>query len=246
MFFDVLKSILDIALTAFIIYGILFFLKGTKAGEIAFGFMCLLLIYLLSDFFGLASLNWLLGGFVANFLLIIVIVFHPDIRRLLGTLGERARLKSSAPPQSSKIIGEVIKAVMAMSEKKIGGIIVFEGNIKLDDLVDIGIKMDAEVSKELLLSIFSPQSPIHDGAVIIRNERIAIASCFLPMTKNPHLEKTFGSRHRAGIGITEETDAIAIIASEETGKISLAKGGMLMIELDETKLRKEISSHFKI
>jgi diadenylate cyclase len=106
--------------------------------------------------------------------------------------------------------------------------------------------MDAEVSKELLLSIFSPQSPLHDGAVVIRGDKISMASCFLPLTKNPELEKTFGSRHRAGIGITEETDALAIVVSEEKGRISLAKGGMLIMELDEGSLRKELFHYFKV
>jgi diadenylate cyclase len=246
MVFEILRAIFDIILTAFVIYGILFLLKGTRAGEIAIGVISLILLYLLSDYFGLASLNWLMGGFIANFLLIIVIIFHPDIRRVLATLGRGARLTSSAPPHSSKIIEEVIKAVKAMAEKKIGGIIVLEGNTRLDEHLDVGVKMDADVSKELLLSIFSPQSPLHDGAVVIRGEKISMASCFLPLTKNPQLEKTFGSRHRAGIGITEETDAIAIVVSEERGIISLAKGGMLMMELDENGLRKEISAHFRI
>jgi diadenylate cyclase len=246
MVFEILRAIFDIILTAFVIYGILFLLKGTRAGEIAIGVISLILLYLLSDYFGLASLNWLMGGFIANFLLIIVIIFHPDIRRVLATLGRGARLISSAPPHSSKIIEEVIKAVKAMAEKKIGGIIVLEGNTRLDEHLDVGVKMDADVSKELLLSIFSPQSPLHDGAVVIRDEKISMASCFLPLTKNPQLEKTFGSRHRAGIGITEETDAIAIVVSEERGIISLAKGGMLMMELDENGLRKEISAHFRI
>jgi len=246
MAFEILRAIFDILLTAFIIYGILFLLKGTRAGEIAVGVIFLLLLYLLSDYFGLASLNWLMGGFIANFLLIIVIIFHPDIRRVLATLGSRAKFTSSTPPHSSKIIEEVIKAVNTMAEKKIGGIIVLEGNIRLDEHLDVGVKMDADVSKELLLSIFSTQSPLHDGAVVIRGEKISMASCFLPLTKNPHLEKTFGSRHRAGIGITEDTDAMAIVVSEESGKISLAKGGMLMMELDENGLRKEISAHFRI
>lgn len=243
--FEVLKSILDIFITAFIIYRILYLLKGTRAGEIAVGIIFLLALYLASDYFGLASLNWLMGGFIANFLLILVVIFHPDIRRILATVGRGARF-TSAPAHSSKIIEEVIKGVMGMAERKIGGIIVLERNVKTDEHLDVGVMMDAEVSKELLLSIFSPQSPLHDGAVIIKGGRIAMASCFLPITKNPHLEKTFGSRHRAGIGITEETDAIAIIVSEDTGKISLAKGGMLMIGLDEGTMRKEILGHLKI
>lgn len=246
MFLEILRAVADILIVAFIIYRILLLLKGTRAGEIAIGVTLLLALYLLSDYLGLASLNWLMGGFVTNFLLILVIIFHPDIRRALGTLGRGARIAPSTPASSSKVLEEVVRACVTMSEKKIGGIIVFEGSIKLEEHVDVGVPMDSRVSRELLLSIFSPASPLHDGAVLIKNERIAFASCYLPITKNPRLEKTFGSRHRAGIGITEETDAIAVIVSEETGRISLAKGGMLMMEIDEDTLRKEILKHFKL
>jgi diadenylate cyclase len=243
---EYIRISIDFLLTAFVIYGILFLLRGTRAGEIAIGIILLLFLYFLSDYLGLASLNWLMGGFIANFLLIIVIIFHPDIRRFLATVGRGLRFSSPASPHSSKIVEEVIKAVTTMAEKRIGGIIVFERSVRLDDYLDVGVKMDAEVSKELLLSIFSPQSPLHDGAVVIRGDKISMASCFLPLTKNPELEKTFGSRHRAGIGITEETDALAIVVSEEKGRISLAKGGMLIMELDEGSLRKELFHYFKV
>lgn len=241
MWLKVIRAVLDILIVAYIIYRLLLLMRGTRAGEIMVGVIVLVGLYVISDSFELSSLNWFLGGFVSNFVLILIIIFQSDIRRILASLGRGTAVMPTSSAQSSKVIEEAIGACLSMANQKMGSLIVFERSMKVDEYIDVGVVLDSEISKELLISIFSPASPLHDGAVIIKGNRITSVSSFLPLTKNPQIEKTFGSRHRAALGITEETDAIALVVSEETGKISLAREGHLIRGLDEIELRKELT-----
>lgn len=246
MWVKVLRACLDIFIVAYILYRLLLLMRGTRTGEIMAGIILLLMLYAISDYLKLTSLNWLLSGFVSNFILILVIIFQGDVRRILASLGRRTAIMPASSAESSKVIEEVISASLSMANRKIGALIVFERNTKLDEYIDVGFVLDSEINKELLVSIFLPDSPLHDGAVIIRGNRIFSVSTFLPLTKNPQIERTFGSRHRAALGITEETDAIALVISEETGKISLAREGRLIRGLDEIELRKELTEALRL
>jgi len=228
-FFDQLRwqDLIDILIVSFIIYKILILVKGTRAARMLIGVGVLLAISLLSRFLELYTLDWLIQSFWTQIVLVLIILFHPEIRKALAQMGETPFLHRFTSAGEMKSIEEIVKASQSMANRKIGALIVFEREVSLSEYVEIGVPLDAKVTKELLLSIFHPSSPIHDGAVIIKGNRIIAAGCFLPIKLGSGLSKTYGTRHRAAVGITEETDAIAVIVSEETGSISVAVNGEL-------------------
>jgi diadenylate cyclase len=236
-------DILDISLMSLILYRLLLIVKGTKAAQMLIGLGVLLLASLLSRYLELYTIDWLVQSFWAQIVIAIIVLFQPEIRRALAQMGETQFL-SFTSAEELKSLEEIVRATISLANRKIGALIVIERDTSLKDFVEVGTLLDAKVSKEILLSLFHPTSPIHDGAVIIKGNRIAAAGCFLPLTLSSELSKSFGTRHRAGIGLTEETDAIAIIISEETGVISLALDGRLEPRLDMGSLRDILTDLF--
>jgi len=238
-------DILDIALMSLVLYRLLLIVKGTKAAQMLTGLGILLLASLASRYLELFTIDWLVQSFWAQIVIAIIVLFQPEIRRALAHMGE-AQFLNFASAEELKSLEEIVRASISLANRKIGALIVIERDTSLKDFVEIGTSLDARVSKELLLSIFHPSSPIHDGAVIIKGNRIAAAGCFLPITLSSDLNKSLGTRHRAGIGLTEETDAVAIIISEETGLISFALGGKIEERIDMGTLRDMLTDIFTV
>jgi diadenylate cyclase len=236
-------DILDIALMSLILYRLLLIIKGTKAAQMLIGLGILLLASVASRYLELYTIDWLVQSFWAQIVIAIIVLFQPEIRRALAHMGE-AQFLTFTKAEELKSLEEIVRAAISLANRKIGALIVIERETSLKDFIEVGTPLDAKVSKELLMSIFHPTSPIHDGAVIINGNRIAAAGCFLPITLSAELSKSLGTRHRAGIGLTEETDAIAIIVSEETGFISMALGGKLETRLDMGTLRDMMTDIF--
>lgn len=237
-------DLLDITLVAIIVYRLLLIIKGTKAAQMLIGLVLLLAASMVARRFNLLTLDWLLQGFWGYIVIALIVIFQPEIRRALAKMGETSFLRGFATAEEVKSIEEIVKATVSLANRKIGALIVLERETDLRDFIEIGIQLDARVSRELLLSVFHPTSPMHDGAAIIRNNRVAAAGCFLPITLTAELRKALGTRHRAALGITEETDAVAIAVSEETGAISLAMNGSLTEQLEMGALRQTLTEIF--
>lgn len=236
------QDIVDIILTAVIIYQLLLFLRGTQGIQILAGILILLLAYWGARRLDLFTLEWFLESFVKSLLLIIIILFQADIRRVLSRVGRRAIFRFGyAEPQ---VLEEIAGAADSLAKQKIGGLFVLKRQGKLRDFLEGGISLDAIVSRELLITLFWPNSPTHDGAVIISGDQIVSAGCVLPLTQLAGLDKSLGTRHRAGIGITEHSDAVAIIVSEEKGQISLAQEGKLTPNLSRAQLLNSLNDVF--
>jgi len=238
-------DVLDIALMSLILYRLLLIVKGTRAAQMLIGLGILLAASFASKYLELFTIDWLVQSFWAQIVIAVIVLFQPEIRRALARMGE-AQFLSFTTAQELKSLEEIVRAAIALANRKIGALIVIERETSLKDFVEVGTPLDARVSKEILLSIFHPTSPIHDGAVIIKGNRIAAAGCFLPITLSSELSKSLGTRHRAGIGLTEETDSIAIIVSEETGHISMAMDGTLETRLDMGTLRDKLTKIFSV
>ncbi|MDI1472153.1 MAG: diadenylate cyclase CdaA [Thermodesulfovibrio sp.] len=238
------QDLIDIAVVSFIIYKIFILVKGTRAARMLIGVGVLLALSLFSRFLELYTLDWLIQSFWTQIIIVLIILFQPEIRKALAQMGETPLFHRFSSAGEMKTIEEIVKAAQSLANKKIGALIVFERDVSLGEYIEIGVPLDAKVTKELLISIFHPTSPIHDGAVIIKGNKILAAGCFLPIKLGADLKKTYGTRHRAALGITEETDAVAVIVSEETGAISLAVNGQLEINLDIGKLRQSLTNLF--
>jgi len=234
-----IKDILDIAIVTFIIYRILLLIQGSRALQMAAGLIIIVLLYLISDVFQLLTLNWILNTFMSSIFILIIIVFQDDIRKALAQIGKPTFLKIQT--EFSYEIEEIVKAVTTLAEKRIGALIVIEREISLKDFLENATIIDSKVTKELLISIFNPKSPLHDGAVVISKGKILAAGVILPLSTNPDIAKDLGTRHRAAIGITEITDALSIVVSEETGYISLAVSGKIIRDITPATLRKMLS-----
>ena len=237
-------DVLDILLVSVIVYRLLLFIKGTKAAQMLIGIGVLLIASLLSRYLELYTLDWLVQSFWAQAVIALIILFQPEIRRALAQMGETQFLQTFTSAEELRSLEEIVRAAVALANRKIGALIVIERDTSLKDFVEVGTPLDAKVSKELLMSIFHPASPIHDGAVVIKGNRIVAAGCFLPITLSPEVSKALGTRHRAGLGLAEETDAVIIIVSEETGMISLAIKGKLETNLDMGRLRNVLTDLF--
>lgn len=238
------QDVLDIIFVAIILYRLLLIVKGTKAVQMLLGLGVLLFASLLSGYLELYTMNWIIQSFWAQIVIVLIVLFQPEVRRALAQMGEARFLRAFAPAEELKSLDEIVKAAVALANRKIGALIVIERDTSLKDFVEMGTLLDAKVSREILLSIFHPTSPIHDGAVVIRGNRIIAAGCFLPIALSTEVSKAFGTRHRAGIGLTEETDAIAIIVSEETGSISVAVAGKIETRVDMESLRNRLTDIF--
>jgi diadenylate cyclase len=239
-------AIIDILVVAFLIYQCLMVVRGTRAGHIAVGILMMLALYLIALWTGLEALRSLLSFIVPYLGIAIIVLFQSEIRRTLARIGRKRWFGLAGvfrPPESTD---EILMTLEQLAEQKIGALIVLERDIGLRSFVESGVRLDARISRDLLLAIFSPGLPLHDGAVIIQKDRIAAAACFLPLTTNPALSRTLGTRHRAAIGITEETDCLTLVVSEETGRISVAAFGELAQGLSTLEVFDRINHHFGV
>jgi uncharacterized protein (TIGR00159 family) len=230
-------DVLDILLVAFIIYELLLFIRGTHAVQMALGALVLVILYWTSRWADLETVNWLLRTFMPYVVFGIIVVFQAEIRKVLAHLGKTPLLGAFSRERKAEVIDEVVLAATTLSAQRTGAIAVLEREMGLRSYIETGIALDALVTYDLLISIFNPGTPLHDGAVIIQGNRVAAAACFLPLTVNPELSRALGSRHRAAIGVTEDTDALAVVVSEETGTISLVAGGQIRRDLDGQSLK---------
>jgi diadenylate cyclase len=237
------RNIADIVFVFLLVYGVLKLLRGTRAVPMAAGIAAIVFFYWLSIKQDLATLEFVLSNGIFYIGIAIIVLFQSEIRQALITFGNRFRMPLTRAHRGQfgeGVYDEVILAATTLASTKTGALIVIERNVGLKNVTDGGVKLDAELSYDLLVSIFNPASPLHDGAVVVRRHRIAAASCFLPLTLNPRLSKDLGTRHRAAIGVTEDTDAVAVVVSEETGLISFVQTGDLKRGMDATKLREAI------
>lgn len=233
-----LLDLIDISIVAFIIYRIILLIKGTRAVQMLLGLAVILAVYMASRVGDLHTLNWFLSNFLSSIILVIVVIFQNDIRRALMHVGRNPFLGGMTSREESEIIDELVKACVALSNRKIGALIAIERETGINDILESGTPIDARVAGELIRSIFMPSSPIHDGALVLQQGRLALAGCFLPLSQEGDLTQDLGTRHRAAIGLTELADAVAIVVSEETGKISVAVNGGMTRNLDATSLKK--------
>jgi diadenylate cyclase len=238
------QDALDIILVTIILYRMILIVKGTIAARMLAGVAVLLLALFLSNYMQLYTMDWIIQSFWTQVVIAIIILFQPEIRKALAQMGETSFLQGFTSAEELKSLDEIVKASVALSSRKIGALIVIEREMSLREYVEIGTQLDAKASRDLLLSIFHPSSPIHDGAVVIKGNRISAAGCFLPIRLGTAINKSYGTRHRAGIAISEETDAVAIIVSEETGAISLAISGKIHASLDMARLREILTGLF--
>jgi diadenylate cyclase len=230
-------QVLDILIVALIIYQLLQFIRGTHAVQIAVGTVLLVAFYWVSQLMNLETVNWLLRTFLPYVVFGLIVIFQAEIRKGLAHLGKTPLLGAFSKERPEEVVDEIVLAATTLASQRIGAIIVMEREMGLRSYIETGIGLDALLTYDLLISIFNPKTPLHDGAVVVQGNRIAAAACFLPLTVNPALSRTLGSRHRAAIGITEDTDAVVLVVSEETGTISLVAGGRIRREYDGPALK---------
>jgi diadenylate cyclase len=238
------QDLIDVALVSIIVYRVLLIIRGTRAERMLLGLAVLLVTAFFSKYLDMHTMDWLVQSFWAQVVVALIVLFQPEIRRALAQMGESSLLQNFTPAEELKSLEEIVRAAVSLANRKIGALVVIERDVSLKDYVEIGTSLDARVSKELLVSIFHPASPIHDGAVVIRGNRVVAAGCFLPISLGADLSKNLGTRHRAGVGITEETDAVAIVVSEETGTIAVAIDGKLETYVDMGSLRDILTNLF--
>lgn len=246
--FELITLIIDIAIVIFLIYCFLKVVKGSRAWQLIKGIALLIIATWVSGILNLKILNWILTGIMNLGVIAIIVIFQPELRRALEQLGTNklARFFGIDKDLSTKTKEDIYKIVIAASElskSKTGALIVIERDIKIQDIINTGIPMDAEVSPQLLVNIFEPKTPLHDGAVIISNNKIAAAACVLPLADDKDIAKELGTRHRAALGISKESDSIVVVVSEETGKVSVAKDGTLIADVREDVLKKILISN---
>lgn len=236
------QDVVDILVVAFVIYQLILVIRGTRSVQMVLGLGVLVAVYFMASILDLATLLWLLQTFLSSLLIIVIIVFQDDIRRALTQVGKSPFQKSSGMVE--KDLEEIIRTVFYLSKRRIGALIVVERDMGLRDYVESGFLLDSRLCKEMLISIFMPVSPLHDGGVIISKGRIHTAGSILPLTQNPYIEKRYGTRHRAAIGLSEETDAVILVVSEETQGISLVQHGAMTAVNDEISLNNSLRAIF--
>lgn len=242
-------DVVEIMILAFVIYHIIIWVRNTKAWVIVKGIIVLLIFCLIASIFHLTVILWIFKNTISVSIIAVVIVFQPELRKLLEQLGRKNFMmsllqfddgKDKNEKFSDKIISEIVKATFELAKTKTGALIVIEKNMLLTEYERTGIMIDSIISSQLLINIFEHNTPLHDGAVILRDDRIVAATCYLPLSDNMQLSKDLGTRHRAGVGISEDTDAVTIIVSEETGKVSIAEAGRLIRGIDGDFLRNKL------
>ncbi|HVN97232.1 MAG TPA: diadenylate cyclase CdaA [Syntrophorhabdaceae bacterium] len=235
---DILRDVIDILIVSFIIYRTFLLIKGTRAIQLILGLVIVMFVFALAKQFGLFTIGWIFNSFVSSIIFVIVVIFQDDIRRLLLALGRSPFFKKITYVQETLFYDELVNACVVMAKRRTGSLIVIEREVGLEEFMEVGVRFDAEVNTELIVSVFQHGSPIHDGAMIIREGRIKAAGCVLPLTSNDEVDKSFGTRHRAGMGITEVTDAVALIVSEERGVVSYTYRGEIFPNVSGDELKK--------
>jgi len=239
-----LLDIIDILIVAFLFYRLFAMIKGTRASQMFVGLIIIVFASIVAQWFRLNALNWIIGSLQTVWVILFVIIFQPELRALLTHIGQNRLVRALIRVEEYGVVSEAIKAVEEMSKERRGAIIVFERDMGLRNYVETGTRLDASVTAELLETIFTPHSPLHDGAVVIRGDQIIAAGCILPLSQTGGLSPLLGTRHRAALGLAEETDAAVLVVSEETGAISIAHKSELKWNLDEGQLRSELAGIF--
>jgi len=242
------QSVIDIALVAAIFYGLLRLFRGTQAVALLRGvLLVLLIITIVTSVLQLSAFEWLVRNSLPAILVSLPVIFQPELRRALERMGRTSTLFrwGNRESMAEQVTGYLVSAAMRLAEHRHGALIVLEGQTGLQDYIETGVMIDGIVSTQLLLTIFFPNTPLHDGAVIMRDNRIVAAKCVLPLSSRPSAEVQYGTRHRAALGITEQSDALAIVVSEETGTISVARNGRIVRRLDESRLERVIESFYR-
>ncbi|MCR4439691.1 MAG: diadenylate cyclase CdaA [bacterium] len=241
-----LFDVLDIAVISYLLYRVYFFIRGTRAAQMTVGLVVILVLSVVAPLFNLGALSWLFQNLKTIWLVAFVVVFQPELRRLLIYIGQTRLARYFVSVAGTRTVEEVIKASLELSKRGYGGLIVLVKETGLRPVVETGVRLQAEVSVPLIVSIFNPRSPLHDGAIVIQNELIEAARCILPLSDNPQLDQTLGTRHRAAVGLSEESDAVVIVISEETGTISVAYKGVLKRGMDEQAMRRELEQDLRV
>ncbi|MCY8234740.1 diadenylate cyclase CdaA [Priestia endophytica] len=238
-------NVIDVLLVWFVIYKIIMVIRGTKAVQLLKGITVIIVVQFLSKFLGLRTLEWIMDQALTWGFLAIIIIFQPELRRALEQLGRGKLFSRGSVPEEdeqTKVIEAVVKATSYMAKRRIGALISIERETGMGDYIETGIDLKAKVSSELLINLFIPNTPLHDGAVILQRNEVAAAACYLPLSESPFISKELGTRHRAAVGISEVTDSITVIVSEETGGISVTKNGELHRELTPDSLGEILTS----
>jgi diadenylate cyclase len=233
------SSVLDILLVALTFYGLFYFIQGTRAVQLLRGTVFVILLAVVaSTLFHLTAFSWLVRNSIPALLVAIPVIFQPELRRALERLGRPGMLLARRNATAAQMVTTIARAASQLSEQGFGALIIIEGSTGLQDFIDTGVLLDAHLSSDLLLSIFYKNSALHDGAVIVREDRVVAAACMLPLSENQNLDRELGTRHRAALGVTESTDAIAVVVSEENNTIAVAHNGRLVRRLDEGELNR--------
>ncbi|MFN8945369.1 MAG: diadenylate cyclase CdaA [Pseudobdellovibrionaceae bacterium] len=238
------NDLIDVVLVWVVVYKILVLIKRTGTLQMLSGLGILAMLFLASLQFEFSTFNWLLEKFFSNLFVIVVILFQGEIRRALAQIGTNPFFTDTSLAQETEIVEDIVRGISTLAEKGCGALLVLEKDLLIDFFIEAGVEIDAKVSSELIISSFHPSSPIHDGAMLIRNGRIVSCGNILPLSKNPALDKNLGTRHRAAIGLTEETDALVIVVSEENRHIALVSQGHLLSSVDGAYLRQAIYDHY--
>jgi diadenylate cyclase len=242
-----LRDAVDILVVAIVLYRVFVMFKETRAVQLLVGLGGLMLASFLARRFELYSTSWLLDNFWSFWVVALIVLFQPELRRALAQIGQSRFFQGvgmAVRQQQGHILDDVAKAADALAAKRIGALVVLERSTGLRNYAELGVPLDAVISADLLVSLFLPYSPLHDGAVFVRGNRVAAAGCFLPLSRNAQLGRAMGTRHRAALGLAEETDAVVLVVSEETGRISLAVGGHMETPLDRESLRRRLGELF--
>jgi len=237
-------DIVDVAVVAFIFYRLFLLVSGTRAAQMFFGLAVLIVLSAIAQWLRLNGINWIISSLKTVWVIAFVILFQPELRQALVQIGHNRIFRRFVPTEEFSALGEIVKAAEQLSEEKIGALIVLERSVGLKNYVETGTPLDSTVTAELLVTIFTPPSPLHDGAAIILGSRIVAAGCILPLSQDPYLEATMGTRHRAALGLAEETDAVVVVVSEESRNISVARKGKLEVMSSPGALRSELAKIF--
>ena len=243
MFYNLIvpgKFVIELAILWFVYYMLLLFIKGTRALQVLKGILVVVIIFLVTKELQLETINWILTKLFTISVIAFLIIFQPELRRGLARIGQFGMFS-----RQQETLDEIVKAALILSKKKIGALIAIEREIGLRPYIESGVRIDSQVTSELINTIFVPTTPLHDGGIIIQGSLIAAAGCLFPLTQNPHLSSSLGTRHRAAMGLSEETDAVVVVISEETGNISISISGRLTRHFDEKEFGRVLSNIFR-
>ena len=240
-------DLIDIAIISFLLYQLVLLTRRTRAMQVLKGIAIVIVVSYLSDIIGFKGVSWLASTLLNNGAIALLILFQPELRRALEQIGRGTKLESrrTTKDEGERVVEEMTQCLLRLAKRKVGALIIIEGNTGLQDVMETGTQVDASITGALLENIFEPNTPLHDGAVILRGTRVATAGCVLTLSDNNNISATLGTRHRAGLGVSETTDATVLIVSEETGIISMARGGKLTRHLDADSLRRILSDIYR-